>query len=137
MKGVMSGTYDSMIGLLAIRRVIKDDRNARNANNIMKRIFECICLNGGLFLVSPPYCPPLYNLYLLGLDIGLQSRDPQMALLLYAICFRFPKRNGVFDVVLVGTDSLLLFLSVLGFTTISIESCRKCLMVSGICLSST
>ena len=53
MRGVMSGTYDSMTGLLAIRRIINDDRNANNANNIMRRIFECIIFNGGVFMVSP------------------------------------------------------------------------------------
>ncbi len=77
MKGVMSGTYDSMIGLLAIRRVVKEDRNAKNANNIMKRIFECICLNGGLFLVSHLMVKKLFiNDFVLGLNICLQSCDP-------------------------------------------------------------
>ncbi|XP_054168382.1 etoposide-induced protein 2.4 homolog [Oppia nitens] len=52
MIGVTTGVYDAMVGMFAIRRVVREDSGGDNANNIMKRIIECIVFNGGVFLLS-------------------------------------------------------------------------------------
>ncbi|CAG2109219.1 unnamed protein product [Medioppia subpectinata] len=50
--GVLNGIKDAMLGLFAVTRVMSEERNTRNDNNIAKRLFECIVLNGFVFLCS-------------------------------------------------------------------------------------
>jgi hypothetical protein len=59
--GCTGGAYDALYGILAIRKVCKEEKNSqknesknshRNESNIFNRICQCILLNGGLFAVS-------------------------------------------------------------------------------------
>ncbi len=67
-----------------------------------------------------------------GVNIGIQSFDPQMALFFHTIYIWITTRNSIFDLVLVRAHSFLYFLNVLGFAAFLHKSNRKCLMVSGI-----
>ncbi len=144
MIGCTGGAYDALHGILAIRKVCNEERDsAKNESNIFNRICQCILLNGGLFavffhLLITIICFLHSNnsfkqfIYAKGLNIGIQSSDPQMAIFFHTIYFWITTRNSVFDLVLVRAHSFLYFLNVLGFAAFLHKSNRKCLMVSGI-----